>query len=369
MLTELLTRRLRGLAMISRGIVPNLLVAQRVIDQITDAASQHLEDETGETLVGLLMTEGDQPDDPPALIVLDTIAPDDTVIRQSHMFEQGDDLQGDSFVWLYENWQLRRARDGQSRFDVPLRHLGDWHKQPGFMIQPSGGDLMTALHFMDDPEHDMDSLLVPIVTLGHPDTTHEREGAQVNYLTVTMPDGSCLRIDWWYIHRDVRMFQPLTPVIMPDDALPELTPYPWHIVSPQRLRAELTALEARGLLILGQTALLWDADGAPPLEIGLMLVGQRLRDQVLLITTAWDYPQTPPRARMAPFQQFALDADPYTIFAQLWAHSEAVEQPPGFDWSAVQGTLFEYVDAVISHLGFDDPEQPSDTEASQDRSS
>ena len=37
-------------------------------------------------------------------------------------------------------------------FDVPLRYLGDWHKQPGSMIQPSHGDHMTALTWLDDEE-------------------------------------------------------------------------------------------------------------------------------------------------------------------------------------------------------------------------
>ena len=61
----------------------------------------------------------------------------------------------------------------KEEWKVPLKHLGDWHKQPGFMIQPSGGDLATALRFMEDEENQFEFLLVPIVTLGHPSVTSE----------------------------------------------------------------------------------------------------------------------------------------------------------------------------------------------------
>lgn len=213
---NVVSRRLRGMAMISRGIVPNLIISQRLVDRVVKAAHGYIEDETGETMVGLII-DTDEPETMPTLYLLDTIAPDESVIRRSHMFEQGDELQQDIFVWLLENWatyqEIGRDMDGkpiQDEWRVELKHLGDWHKQPGFMIQPSGGDLMTALRIMDDEENNFEFLLVPIVTLGHPSVTSE-EGAQVNYFNIPMGDGTSLRMDWWYIHRDVRVFQPITP--------------------------------------------------------------------------------------------------------------------------------------------------------------
>ena len=48
---DVVRRRLRGMAMISRGIVPNLLISQRMVDRVVDAARHFLADETGETMV------------------------------------------------------------------------------------------------------------------------------------------------------------------------------------------------------------------------------------------------------------------------------------------------------------------------------
>ena len=143
---------------------------------MTAAAGFHIEDETGEAMVGLVVP-GTHTNGVPTLYVLDTISPDDSAIRQFHTFQQGDDRQDELIWWLQENWQQTRVQHQQKKWDVPLRYLGDWHKQPGFMIQPSSGDLYTALNWIDDPENKMDFLLAPIVTLGHPHTigSSERE--------------------------------------------------------------------------------------------------------------------------------------------------------------------------------------------------
>ena len=77
----------------------------------------------------------------------------------------------------------------KQEWDVPLRYLGDWHKQPGYMIAPSGGDLQTALDWLYDPENNADWLLVPIVTLDHPATV-DTDSATVNYTVVPMGDGT-----------------------------------------------------------------------------------------------------------------------------------------------------------------------------------
>ncbi len=324
--------------MIARGIVPNLVISQRMVDRVTEAARHFLADETGETMVGLVIEPAESsPEAMPTLCVLDTIAPDESVIRRSHMFEQGDELQGDIFVWLSENWEACRdlGKDQQGRAIRPqwqtgLRHLGDWHKQPGFMIQPSGGDLMTALRIMDDEENDFDFLLVPIVTLGHDSVTSE-EGASVNYFTIPMDDDSSLRMDWWYIHRDVRIFQPITPHIVPRDELPALTPYPWHILNQERLEEEVALLEDDGLILIGSSNILWEADGDLPLEI-CFIVARGNGQQVFLVETDWDYPGRPPRVRTAPFTGIDPSMYMFDIFEQLWEHSQPAALPPEFRW-------------------------------------
>lgn len=347
---DLISRRLRGMAMLSRGIVPNLVIAQRVVNKVITAAKSHLADETGETMVGLV-SPGKGPETMPTLYVLDTISPDDTSIRHTHMFEQGDDLQGDIFNWLSDNWEVyrdtQRAKDRNFKWDVPLRHLGDWHKQPGHMIQPSGGDLNTALHIMNDPENDFEFLLVPIVTLGHERTTLET-GAIVNYFTVPMQDGTNLRMDWWYIHPDIGFFQPIRPQIVPDNQLPALMPYPWHILNTNRLDDEVARLEANGLFVLGTTAVLWAVNNQVPLEICFM-VGRQGSNKVLLICTEWQYPTSKPTARIAPFARLNPDAHMFEIFQQFWEKSEPIAEPPNFTWTP-QHYLADYVAAIESHL-------------------
>ena len=53
------------------------------------------------------------------------------------------------------------------------------------MIQPSHGDHMTALTWLDDEEADLDFLLVPIVTVGHLPNIGESD-LTVNYINVPM---------------------------------------------------------------------------------------------------------------------------------------------------------------------------------------
>lgn len=352
---DVIRRRLRGMAMISRGIVPNLLISQRMVDRVVDAARHFLADETGETMVGLVLDAGDVPESMPSIYVLDTIAPDASVVRRSHMFEQGDEAQGDIYSWLSDNWDayLQIGQDMQGRpirdeWKTQLKHLGDWHKQPGYMIQPSGGDLMTALRILDDEEQDFDFLLVPIVTLGH-DTVTMEDGAIVNYFSIPMNDGTSLRMDWWYIHRDVRIFQPITPRIVQD--LPTLTPYPWHILEQDLLEDELILLEEAGMFLIDETTVLWEVDGDLPLEI-CFIIGAPGLNKVLLLVTNWDYPHSAPYARVAEFAGINPQMYIYDVFGQLWDRSEPVAPPPGWEWNE-EITLADFAKMILGVLGIE----------------
>lgn len=367
---DIIGRRFRGLAMISRGIVPKLIVSQRVVERVTEAARRFIADETGETMVGFVLAPASHARDEdamPTLVVLDTIAPDESSIRRSHMFEQGDDMQGDIFVWLLENWEayqtLGRDMQGkpiQAAWKSPLRHLGDWHKQPGYMIQPSGGDLMTALRFMEDDENALDFLLVPIVTLGHDSVTHEHDGAQVNYFNVPLRDGTSLRMDWWYIHRDSRFFQPITPKIVPAKELPSLTPYPWHILDRDLLDDEVSLLEDGGYFLLGNTTILWEVDGDLPLEI-CFIVGRRGAQHVWLVVTDWDYPKSMPRARKAQFTGIDASMYIYDVFAALWKNGTPAELPAHFSWSD-ERFMVDFLDALE---GIQRPPKPAPSALTQ----
>ncbi|MEL7435358.1 MAG: hypothetical protein AAFN11_15525, partial [Chloroflexota bacterium] len=352
---SLLSRRLRGMAMISRGIVPNLVISQRVVDHVVQAAQGYLEDETGESMVGIIV-DTDEPETMPTLYVFDTISPDQTAERRSHMFEQGDIFQTDLFNWQLDNWNayLRNGKDLsgnpiKEEWKVPLKHLGDWHKQPGSMIQPSGGDLMTALRFMDDEENQFEFLLVPIVTLGHASVTSE-EGAQVNYFTVPMENGTSLRMDWWFIHRDVRVFQPITPTIVDYDELPQMPKYPWHILDIDLMDEELALIEEDGMFMLAQTAIPFQLDDELPLEIGFM-VGRAGSSDVFIVATAWDYPNTKPRIFKAPFTGIDMSMYVFDVFDALWAQAEPIPPPANFEWNPESSYIVDYLATIEKELG------------------
>ena len=345
-------RQIRGMAMIRRGVVPNLVLSQHAIDKMYTAARKFIADETGEAMVGFILP-GDADGGAPTRYVIDTISPDESAIRQMHTFQQGDALQDELIYWLQENWHVARERGIDTagrpiapKFQVPLRYMGDWHKQPGFMIAPSGGDLNTALAWLDDPETGMDFLLVPIVTLGHPDTVDLLDTA-VNYVLVDMGDGTYMRVDWWYIHRDVGRFQAINPAVIATDQVPALARYPWHVIHEDRYNIEANLMADEGLFA---TLLFWETDPKGPLSV-CFLTARQGAQKVLLLTTHWDFPKSPPTARVAPFGHIDSEAsDMYEVFGKLWEESEPVADPPGWTWTP-EKHLLDYIHAIEDHLG------------------
>ncbi len=318
----------------SHSTVPNLVVAQRVLDQMAAAARHHLVDETGEAMVGLCLPPGSA-SSLPTLYVLDTIAPDESAVRQYMTFQQGDARQDELIWWLQENWQIGRSQRGgllrrlagpANRWDAPLRYLGDWHKQPGHMIQPSGGDLQTALAWLLDPDNESEFMLAPIVTLGHPAPVQSRSTSS-NYVMLALNDSEAMRVDFWYIDRATPLFQPISPTVYPDDQLPALAPYPWHLLDETRYEAEMQLFRREGLF---QALSFWEADDVPPLEI-CFLPGRVGADHLLLLITPHDYPRRPPQVRVAPFIPMGAGDDLYGVFETAFRRAEPLNV--ALDWS------------------------------------
>ncbi len=341
-----------------RVTVPNLVVAQRVIDKMVAAASRFIEDETGEAMVGLVVP-GAQVGGVPTVYVLETISPDETAVRQMHTFQQGDPWQDEVIWWYQENWHKQRQKHQRGLFkpraewDVPLRYLGDWHKQPGYMIAPSGGDLHTALNWLDDPENDTDWLLVPIVTLDHP-ATIDTDPATVNYTVVPTGEGTAMRVDWWFVHVDGRMFQPMNPAIYPDDKLPDLAPLPWHLKDEERAEDELARLDDAGIAV---TMVLSDNDDKLPLKISFSAARMKGGTKIYLIVTQADYPQSPPVMRLMPFVSMQRGENVADLFKTWWRDAAPVNAPPNFTWTA-DHRLIDYIEAVEQHMGLYTPPQP-----------
>ncbi len=334
-----------------KNTVPNLVVAQRVLDKMSRAAQAYVQDETGEALVGLIVP-GSYTHGVDTVYVLDTIAPNESAVRDLHTFQQGDWDQEEILIWLQENWRAYResGRDsaGQplaAKWNVPLRYLGDWHKQPGAMIAPSGGDQYTALTWLDDDENDMDFLIAPIVTLGHPPTAIN-SGSGANFITMPQQGSEQhLRIDFWYMQRDVGLFQAIVPTIYPNQQLPGLPDYPWHLVNRARADEEFAGLAAEKLFT---SIILWQTGETMPLDV-CFLTARMGSDRVLILITPWDYPARAPQARVAPFLPIKEGENVGDVFDTMWAASEPVADPPDWEWSELR-RLVEYVRALEAAL-------------------
>lgn len=348
------------------GVQPNLVIAQRVIDKMKKAAESFIEDETGEAMIGLVMP-GENTNGVPTIYVLDTISPDDNeTVRHTFTFQQGDARQEDIFLWMQMNWQVQRekrqfsfGKGSTAKWDAPLRHVGDWHKQPGYMIQPSGGDLMTALEMIGDEDYGADFLLVPIVTLDHPATTIEMD-ANVNYISVPMGDGTCMRVDFWYVDRAVQGFRPMSPAVYPNNQLPELVDkLPWYITHEDRYNTEISQLTGDALFT--SPNIIWNVDGKLPLEICVM-AGRMGTSQLIVFVTDWDYPTSAPRAYTMPFPHLKDGETMHDLFKRTWPGAQPVKNPPGWQWSPDK-YLIDYMHALEDAMGVQRPPKKTQAEA------
>jgi hypothetical protein len=135
-------------------------------------------------------------------------------------------------------------------------------------------------------------------------------------------------------------------VIYPDDQLPTLTSYPWHLTDEARVRSELAKLQQDDLFV---SLVLWDVDNEPPLEVCLMMAREGM-DKVLIVATRGDFPAAAPTAWSAPFVQMKPDENIYDVFEDLWAKAEPVADPPGWKWTPDK-TILDYVHVIEKSLG------------------
>lgn len=328
---------------LAQASLPRLTLAQRVVDKMVGNALIY-ETETGESLVGFAIKNLGRTE--PDLYVLDTIAPDDSAIRRGAYFEQGDDLQGDIFNWWFDNWngyrQLRRGSYGNAvgaKWDTPLVHLGDWHKHPGTLIQPSWGDTDTAREHIFDDEEGSPQLLAILATVW--DRERDRAFAESESseslsndpqpIRVPIDDQLVVRLDCWYMSRHTRRFVRLTPTVVADKVLPSLPILGWHLTEPERMRSELDVLSKAGYSVgIDQ----YDADSQPPLEICLTLARPG-GPKVLTVVTHADYPAAMPTIRTAPMSAMKDVPEDADLFTTIWKQSEPLpkELYPTWDWN------------------------------------
>ncbi len=371
--------------------MPRVIFAQRVVDKILRGALLYPGTETGEALIGLIVPQQGRQE--PDIYVLDTIGPGEHAVREWGKFEQGDDWQGDVLHWMHVNWEafreLRRPSYGNAlaaKWDVPLMHVGDWHKQPGDMIEPSLGDENTARLMIADAETPVKHIIAPIVTLyplgnnaesapaaeptaqapsitdenAGPDGEPENETVEVVAAgdPLTMPEqhantivrnledeGWTVRVDCWYMSTRVRRFVPVALTIWPDERLPGLPPVAWHLAYPRRFDQEFRLLRDAGYMV---DVVRFDADGKPPYEI-CFSVYKRGSKHVILLVTSVDYPVQMPAVRAAPLVSVTDDED---VFEKLYAESRSLllTELPDWEWDSKR-TLIELVWHVEQVLG------------------
>lgn len=297
---------------------PQVFVAQRVIEKMVKGAMIYEAEETGEALVGLEMPNG-QP--LPTIYILDTIPPIEDPIREWAMFVQGDDWQGAIFQWWYENWEMyrtkRRASYGNAltaKWDVPLMHLGDWHKQPG-MIKPSRGDMQTARRLIRELRRDY--LLTPIINLAE----DVIDSPAINTIVV-QPEttGTAVRIDFWWVGRRSNDFEIAQPIVVPNEDLPRLPPIAWGLDQRERFDQEIEQLESDGLQVMD--VVWWDTRGHPPLDTCLIIYRPGARKVIIAITSP-NYPFRAPSWRIAPIMRPKANED---FFEMLYDASTEITE-------------------------------------------
>ena len=326
---------------LNRAQLPHLTLSQRVIDKIV-ANAMIYPTETGETLVGLAVNVAGRIE--PDMYVLDTIPPDDSAVRRGAYFEQGDDVQGEIFNWYADNWEQFRERRRHSygnaigaKWDVALANVGDWHKHPGTLTHPSGGDFETAYQHVFDEKEGVPQILVILATVwdrayanadesADPEmlvgiTEHTKEIDKPRPLKIPINDSTVVRIDFWYMSRKTRRFVRLAPIVVEDSLLPNLPTVSWHITDQERLRRELDALDDDGFKVLRLQG--FNADNVPPLEI-CMQVLRMTGKYVYTVVTKSLYPAERPVIRYAPIE--VIPEDTPQIFAPIWAQSQPVPE-------------------------------------------
>lgn len=269
-----------------------VLVSTRVLSNMGKAALDNIAVETGQAMVGFVVdkVKGAKTT---RFYVVDTIDPDPAMtIKEASTFQTGDDRQEDVFQWWIANWDSERSED--KPFNMKLSFMGDWHKQPGHMIQPSNGDLRGALEWCDDETIPMNWMLVPIVTDGWKE---EEEEIPRNALWIHQRhDGSRIRVDWWYINSQIRQFRPVRAVAVDQRSVPQMAPLPFFIDNSEELVTQLELCSAAGYEV--RVSLVKIANGVQ-MAVSVML------DEVLALTVV--YPNT------------GLDTDDCILFLGDWA--------------------------------------------------
>jgi len=165
---------------------------------------------------------------------------------------------------------------------LDLLHLGDWHRHPGHLDRPSGGDLDTARELRA-----VAAAPIWLIAIAVGDE-RVRESARVEDGVVAHARASSASAELRFYRVDGRAGCRRLPVRIENETVPRLPPLPWHIADPTRFTVECRLLTAAGFAI----AIEETARGKKP-ETVLRL--SRDGRPALLVGTGPGYPKTRPR--------------------------------------------------------------------------
>lgn len=282
---------------------PAYILADRVVRSILDESLAHPPTETGQALLGVRT--------PTAVYGL-AVVPDllDT-IRRLGFFKQGGTDQGEIFFWINKHWEaMRDASRGKNastiwtpnqlvtagnipaELDLPLLHIGDWHKHPGNMNHLSSIDTSTIQGLFRDSELEMKEFFAPLVTTSSPGfvpMVHKFVGSQ---LRVDM--NSQINIDFFYLRKDDDTIWQVKPTIVPDQNLPWMPPLPWYLSDLERMRRELDALDQGGYK---HRWTIKQMNSSPEMEIVFAVDHPKWTTHRAIIITDWNYPTRRPEVK------------------------------------------------------------------------
>jgi hypothetical protein len=337
-------------AAIEAALSPRITLAQRVVDQIVQNALRY-ETETGEALIGLPIPVPGRSE--PDLIVLETVPPDESAVRENTYFEQGDEEQGYRMAWLFDNWNDLRETPNNGidpRYNVELSHVGDWHKHPGTMTFPSGGDEDTAIAHVTDSHAGKPYLLAILATVWDRTLAHLTDYGDALYngakpIKVDIGDRKTVRLDCWYMSRAGRRFIHLSPTVIPDSQLPQLPALSWHLAHPEALGLEVKLLQESGYSVSIDE---WDTDQRPPRELCITLA-KRGSPRIVIVATHADYPKSRPIVYTVPMAAMREIPEGAKLFQALWKRAQPLPADAYPGWDATH-TLAHYLAALDPYL-------------------
>ena len=191
--------------------------------------------ETGGPLIGTIQRSWDVAGDRLIASVLVTVPPGPSIRAGYSSVALGQSGDGERAASALRWWRSVTGLD--------LRHLGDWHKHPSGLPEPSGGDRATGrrMRFENDA-----SVWLTGIVVGE---RSKRENVEAQ--------GHLVRLGReWDATDEVRFYREQgpsglvrVPVRVEAAAIPRLPALPWHVTDPVRFGAECRLLQAAGFRI------------------------------------------------------------------------------------------------------------------------